>query len=74
MVPQNQPVPSALPFITIPFFCLFRASGVLASENVLKREVTEEKGNAVNELNEKSAASENNELDVIHAFNLRPHI
>lgn len=47
---------------------------MLASDNILKREVTEKKGNAVNEINEKSAASENNELDVIHAFNLRPHI
>lgn len=74
MVLQNHPVPSALPFITVFFSPLFRASGVLTSENILKREVTKEKGNAVNEINEKSAASENDELDVIYAFNLRPHI
>ena len=47
---------------------------MLASENILNREVTEEKGDGVNEINKRSAASENNELDVIHAFNLRPHI
>lgn len=47
---------------------------MLASENILNGKVTEEKGNAVNEINGKSAASENNDLDVIHGFDLRPHI
>lgn len=47
---------------------------MLVLENILNSKVTEEKGNAVNEINGKSAASENNELDVIHAFDLRPHI
>lgn len=36
------------------FLLFFRASGVLASENILRREATGEKGNTVNAIDEKS--------------------
>lgn len=54
MVLQNHPVPSVLPSIIIFFPAFLQASGVLASENILRREVTEEKGNTANAIEEKS--------------------